>query len=263
MTSHHTSGNTRGDASLKVFGRRAVIEALESEEVFVDHVTICARETPSDFRSTVKDLCDRKQAMFTKVERKELTQISGDPRNDQGVCAHIRLKHIQSLDQFEDSLKGKGARLAAPVLALDNVTNPQNVGMIVRTAVAAGMRAILWPIHGSPWISGLVVKASAATVYRCPIVTAPTLADGIDHLRAIGFTTYALAAGEGAQNMYETPPEHRSVFIVGSEAQGISPEILDRADHRLMIPMAPGVESLNVAVAASLVCYHAGNAARS
>ncbi len=262
MNTAHTSGNLRGDAALKVYGRRAVIEALESDSVTVDHVVICPTETHSDFRSLVKELCDHQHAMFTKVERKELTQISGDTRNDQGVCAHVRLKHINDLDTFIDSLKGPGARLPAPVLALDNVTNPQNVGMIVRTAVAAGMRAILWPTHGSPWISGLVVKASAATVFQCPIVTSPTLAEGIDELRAAGFTTYALAAGDGATNLYQTEPDHRAIFIVGSEAEGISPEILDRADHRIEIPMAEGVESLNVAVAASLVCYHAGNAVR-
>jgi 23S rRNA (guanosine2251-2'-O)-methyltransferase len=172
------------------------------------------------------------------------------------VVARIRLMNVTEVDAFTEGLTGAGAARPARVIALDGVTNPQNIGMIVRSAAAAGMDAILWPGAGSPWVSGLIIKASAATVYRFPIVRCHTLAEGLYELKAAGFTLFGLASGVGG-NLFDLDAPHRAAFVVGSETEGLSPEIDGLMDERLSIPMAPGVESLNVAAAATLVCFAA------
>jgi len=141
------------------------------------------------------------------------------------------------------------------VLALDGVTNSQNIGMIVRSAVATGMDALLWPTVGSPWINGLVVKASAGTVLRCPIVRCATLVEGVVALQASGFTSIGLSA-DAEETLDALVSPHRAVYVVGSETRGLSEDVQALLDRRVRIPMRGGVESLNVAVAASLICFH-------
>ncbi|HBS28835.1 MAG TPA: hypothetical protein DEB06_05165 [Phycisphaerales bacterium] len=128
--------------------------------------------------------------------------------------------------------------------------------MVIRSAAAAGVSAMLWPRAGMPWVNGLVIKASAATVYRLPIVRCHTLPEGLFSLKRAGFTLFGLVAGAG-ESLFDAAPPHRACFVIGGEVSGISNEVLDLLDRRVSIPMAPGVESLNAAVAAAFVCYAA------
>lgn len=248
----------RGWTRTAIYGRRTVLEALAAPDVGVERVVVSARDVPKELRAEIRSLCERRGAEYQQGERSEVTAMSREPRHDQGVAAMVTLGNVMEVSAFIDSLKGAGAKTPAPVLALDGVTNPQNVGIAVRSAVAAGMRAMLWPTVGGPWITGLVIKASAATLFRCPIVRTGELAEGAVELKGAGFRVYALEAG-GEASLLDLAPAHRSLFVVGSELEGVSEEVLELADERVSIPMAGGVESLNAAVAASLVCFQAGS----
>src|SRR5690606_10472473 len=107
------------------------------------------------------------------------------------------------------------------VLAMDTITNPQNLGMIIRSAVAAGISAVLWPRVGCPWVNGLVIKSSAATVYKVPIVVCHDLASAIGHLQGVGFRVAGLEADDGT-DLFDHTPSHRAVYVIGSETTGIS-----------------------------------------
>jgi len=120
---------------------------------------------------------------------------------------------------------------------------------------------MVWPTVGSPWVSGLVVKASAGTVFRLPIVRCARLAEGLWALKAAGFELVGLAM-EGGEPIGVHEARHRAVYVVGSEAEGLSEEVAGLMDRFVRIPMAPDVESLNAAVAASLVCFRVGEAGR-
>lgn len=246
----------RGRAEVTVFGRRAVLEAIAEPSVEVLEVRV-SREAPAPFRKDLAAACrERECPAPAMVEPAKLHEFSGEPRHDQGVAARVRLRAVIEIDTFIEGLTGPAAARPARVLALDGVTNPQNIGMIVRSALAAGMSAILWPLVGCPWINGLIIKASAGTIYRCPVVRCPTLAEGLWQLQSAGFTLAGLSA-DADQSLFDYPPPHRAAFILGGETQGLSPEVNDLLDAQLSIPMANYVESLNVAVAASLVCFHA------
>ena len=251
--SSNANQRERGNPSVTVFGRRAVEEAIVTPEAEVERVAVSGR-TPKEYRKALRALChERGMAMPDELDEREIGRLSGDPRHDQGVVARVRLTRVMDLDEFIVSRHGPASREPTRLIGLDGVTNPQNVGMIVRSAMAAGMTGVLWPASGSPWVSGLIIKASAGVVYRTPIVRCGSLVEALWELRAKGYETHGLAMD--GTTLDEHDPAHRAVYLVGAEATGLSDEVLAELDGRLSIPMANGVESLNAAVAASLVCY--------
>jgi len=247
----------RGSTSIIIYGRRAVEEAFASDQVKVERVWT-ADTLSKDVKRPFADVCRAKGAQFDGVPEQEVHRITGDARHDQGIAAAIVLEGVREVDAYCQGLKGKAAAKPSRLIALDGVNNPQNVGMIARSALGAGMSAILWPTVGSPWVSALVIKASAGTLFRMPIVRCGRLAEGLWELKRAGFELVGLAM-RGAEALHLHEPKHRAVYVVGSESEGLSEEIGNLMDRFVRIPMAPGVESLNAAVAASLVCFRVGD----
>ncbi len=140
-------------------------------------------------------------------------------------------------------------------LALDGVTNPQNMGMAIRSATAAGVDGILYADKGNPALGPLVIKASVGTVFRAPLRRCTTIKDGLRELQAAGFQLYRLDA-RGTGSLFSLDLAPRSVFVLGGETEGISAAVQALQGQDIHIPMANEVESLNVAVSASLVAYH-------
>ncbi len=248
-------GLRRGTSEIIVFGRHPVEAALRSAWVEVASVQ-CVRARSAAERDALRRLCHAKDVPYEEISRPAMDDVTGAPRHDQGVAARVRLLRVIDLDAWIAQTKGRAARQPMRVLALDGVTNSQNVGMIVRSVVAAGLDGLLWPMKGQPWVNGLVVRAAAGAIFECPIVLCDTLASGLSLLQGAGFASFGLEAG-ASRSLFDLVPPHRAVFVLGSESQGLSPEVGEALDERLSIPMAGPVESLNVAVAAGLVCYHA------
>lgn len=245
----------RGATELVVFGRRSVLEALGSPAVETLRVR-CDERAPASFLKELKQACRERsvEPEFTPIGA--VSEVSGAPRHDQGVAAKIRLTNIAEPEVFAQGLTGKRAAQPTRLIALDAVTNPQNIGMIVRSAVASGMSGILWPTVGSPWIDGLTIKSSASAIYRATVIRCGLLQDGLWTLKKFGFRVVGLAGESGAPLAGHTPP-HRAAYVVGSETAGITPSVAEAVDEFVSIPMRNGVESLNVAVAAALVCFAA------
>jgi len=243
----------RGGSGLVVFGRRAVLEALAEPGLEVERI-VAARDGSASLRKELAAAARARGLQLELLPAQEVHALSGERRHDQGVAAALRLTRLVDVEIFVAERKGRGARRPVRLLALDGITNPQNVGMIVRSAVAAGLDGLLWPRIGSPWVSGLVVKASASALYRCPIVRCDTLVEGLQVLKGGGFDLVGLA-GDAGRSLFDFELPHRVAFVVGGETRGLSRETDALLDARLGIPMRGGVESLNVAVAASLVCY--------
>lgn len=254
MTRKHNE-RFRGKTELTVYGRRAVLEALESPTVEVLRLA-AVRQVPPAFREELLAACRQRGIEPEAATPHEVGRLSGDPRNDQGIVARVQLLGVREAAELCAAGGTGGPSGPVRLMALDNVTNPQNVGMIVRSVVASGLSGMLWPLAGSPWVNGLIVKSSASSIYRCPIFTTPALAAGLEELKRAGFRVCGLVAGAHAE-LFSHRPGPRAVYVVGSETEGISREIDSLIDERLSIPMEGGVESLNVAVAASLVCYQA------
>lgn len=249
------AGLRRGTSEIVVFGRHPVEAALRSAGVEIESV-VGLRSRAIAEREVLRRLCLARRVPYEEISRPALDEITGASRHDQGVAARVRLLRVMELDALIAESRGRGARRPMRVLALDGITNSQNVGMIVRSAVAAGFDGLLWPMKGQPWINGLVVRAAAGAIFECPVVVCDALASGLSLLAGAGFASFGLEAG-ASRSLFALAPPHRAVFVLGSESAGLSPEVAAAIDERISIPMAAGVESLNVAVAAGLVCYHA------
>jgi 23S rRNA (guanosine2251-2'-O)-methyltransferase len=181
-----------------------------------------------------------------RVPPARVTKVSRNGRQDQGVVADIVAPRLGRLTpETAEALDG-------PVLVLDGITNPQNVGMILRTAVAAGLAGIVLPKHGVPDLNPLVVKASAGVALEAPVLRTEDAATGLALLHDAGFDSFGLVADASDRTLWDARPfPARSAFVLGSETGGIRVDV----HHRLAIPMAGQVESLNVAVAAGVLCF--------
>lgn len=244
-----------------VFGRRVVEEALALESLEPLELRVAER-TPGELRHALRQAATRRGVEVGVVHGRDVSALSNAPRHDQGVALRARMRGVIDVEAFVERRTGRAARAPTRVLALDGLTNSQNIGMIVRTALATGIDGLLWPRRGVPWVNGLAVKASAGTVLRAPILRCHTLAEGLATLQGAGFACVGLDAGaETSLGVWR--PSHRVAFVVGNETQGLAEDVQPLLDERVSIEMTGGVESLNVAVAASLVCYRMFELGRS
>jgi 23S rRNA (guanosine2251-2'-O)-methyltransferase len=141
------------------------------------------------------------------------------------------------------------------VLLLDSVTDPQNVGAVLRTAVAVGMDAIVLPLRRGAQLTPGVHRASAGLSFLAPIAAPQNLAQAVATLKEAGYWVVAAATGEDSQPATTFDWPKRSALIMGSEGEGISHLLLRESDFKVALPMDPRVESLNVGVACGALAY--------
>lgn len=151
------------------------------------------------------------------------------------------------------AVKGKGA--GALVLALDGVTDPHNLGAVLRSAAAAGVDGVVIPERRSAQVNETVVRASAGTAGRVAVARVVNLGRALDELKEAGAWLFGLAAGEGSRSYLEEPFDRATVLVMGAEGEGLHQKIAERCDALLHIPMPGRVESLNVSAAAAVALF--------
>lgn len=152
-------------------------------------------------------------------------------------------------------------RGAKRIAVLENVMNPTNIGAIFRSAAALGMDAVLLTDAGSDPLYRRAVRVSMGTVFQVPW----TYIDGdgwVERLRDMGFKTAALALRNDTVKLNDEglAAEEKLAVVLGTEGDGLAPETAAECDYTVRIPMANGVDSLNVAAAAAIAFYQLGNA---
>lgn len=240
----------RTGTSITIYGRIAVLEALADAEVTVAQVLL-DRTQRGPATDEVLAAAARRGVTVKRLPPEKISRISGDARHDQGVVADIAAGGIEPLDDWLARL-GPGA--ATSVLVLDGVTNPANVGMIIRSAAGAGLSAVVVPEAGSPEIGPLVVRASAGIALRASVLRCATAASGVAALAEAGVVVHGLRMTD-AEVLFTAELPDRAAYVLGNESEGVSPAVAALVDRWLAIPLAPGVESLNVASAAALVAF--------
>lgn len=151
------------------------------------------------------------------------------------------------------------------IVVLEDIVNHTNLGAIFRCAAALGMDAVvLTPSCADP-LYRRSVRVSMGTVFALPYARFETWPGGLATLAGHGYRTIALTPGPGAVDLPDLKfaPDDRVALLLGTEGDGLSARALDAADLRVRIPMAAGVDSLNVAAAAAVACYAIGNPAVS
>lgn len=197
-----------------------------------------------------KHAIEEAQAHAPHALKKVMTGVKGEGHG--GYVAVVDTDKL--LVPYSDFVATLTPTADTAVLVLGGLTDPHNVGAIIRSAAAFGFSAVLIPDHDQAPITGAVVKTSAGMVFRIPLITITDINETLKDLKARGFRTYGLA-GKGTTQLGSEKFAVPSAFVVGNEGAGISPETEALCDSLLSIPINPRTESLNAAAAAAVVMY--------
>jgi len=242
---------TPRDRFLTVMGRKPVIEALHDETLEIDKVLISSRAQGAEI-NTISGMAMSRKIAMERVSEQKVTAVARSSRHHQGVVADVIAPEMQHLSDFCEQRR-RGKDWECSVLVLDHVHNPANVGMILRSATAAGVDGVVVPHKGTADIGPVAIKASAGVAFKAPILRCEDVAEAMALLVDHRFEIVGLDAG-GESILEATLPE-RAAFVIGNESEGLSTAARAACDQTLSIPVDNGVESLNAAVAASLVAY--------
>jgi 23S rRNA (guanosine2251-2'-O)-methyltransferase len=139
---------------------------------------------------------------------------------------------------------------------LDQVTDPRNLGAVVRSAAGAGATGVVLPAHGAAVVTAAVCRSSAGAVERLPVAVVPNLARYLGEVKRGDLWIFG-AVGDGAKPMWETDLAGGVALVFGAEGRGLRPLVRKTCDELVSIPMQGAVESLNVSVAAAVLLYEA------
>ena len=224
-----------------VYGRRPVREAIRGPREVRE---LWATERALRAEPWLRDSGVRIQR---KPER-ELNAEAGTT-DHQGVLARV--------EPFRYADAHELAAGDAPLLAvLDSVTDPRNLGAVIRCADGAGADGVVLPAHNSARVTPTVVHASAGAAEHLPVAVVKNLARYLGEIKGPRLWIWA-AAGDAETSMWDADLSGGAVFVLGAEGKGLRPLVRRTCDDAVRIPLAGEVESLNVSVAAALLLYEA------
>jgi 23S rRNA (guanosine2251-2'-O)-methyltransferase len=177
-----------------------------------------------------------------------------DQLTDNGVHQGI-LVRLRAIEPVDLRKVAREAGKASLIIILDRVTDPQNLGAVLRTAVAVGVSAVVLPLRRGALLTPGVHRASAGLSFVAPVAAPQNLAMAMKTLKEANYWVVAADAGEGSQPATGFDWPGRTALIMGSEGEGIGQLLLKESDFKVALPMDPRVESLNVAVATGALAY--------
>ena len=239
------------DRLLTIYGRKPVLGALQDLSVPVYRLHLASSNKSGGIIGQILQLAEERNLEVIYHNRDELSRISKNSKQDQGIAADLQCPHHC---QLEDLLNDPPADNYS-LIALDGITNPQNLGMIIRSVCASSCYGILLPEKGVASISPLVIKASAGTVFKSRIIRCPSLPKGLAQLKASGASICSLSS-HSTDTLADYNQDKPTVYVLGNETQGVSQAVSELCDQSICIPMNNNVESLNVAVTAALIAFN-------
>jgi 23S rRNA (guanosine2251-2'-O)-methyltransferase len=237
----------------QVEGLRAVRELLKRRSRRVRDIwmsDIADRNSP--LVAEILDLAREQRVPIRDVSRSRLDAVAGT-RAPQGVIAHAA--PVADVD-LEDLVRPRSARAAQPMLVvLEGVTDPRNLGAVLRSAEGAGATGVVLPRHRAAHLTPTATKASAGAIEYLPIALVAGIPSALQTLGKAGVWTVGLD-GDAPGSIFDLELATEPVALVlGSEGGGLSRLARQRCDALVSIPQLGGLSSLNVASAAAVACY--------
>ncbi|MFD8499483.1 TrmH family RNA methyltransferase [Amycolatopsis sp. NPDC059657] len=236
------------DRFLTVYGRKPVLEALDDASLVVDKV-ILADTARGQAAAEILQAAKAAGVVVQRASAHRVKVLAGNGKQDQGVLADVVAPRMSTLAA---ALAGK--RPPARVLLLDGITTPANVGMILRTATAAGLEGVIVPRRGVAALDPMVVKASAGVAFRAPVLRCGTAREAAEMLVEAGYGLFALGAS-ARSSVFDIELPQRAAFVLGGETAGVGAEVGELVTEWVSIPMPGDVESLNVSAAAAVLSF--------
>jgi 23S rRNA (guanosine2251-2'-O)-methyltransferase len=225
-----------------VYGRRPVREALRGPREVLE---LWAGERALRSEPWLRDL--ERPRVQTKAER-DLSEAAGT-RDHQGVVAWC--EPFRYADAFDLAVGD------SPLLAcLDQVSDPRNLGAVIRSAEGAGADGVVVPAHGSARVTSAVCRASAGAVEHLPVAVVPNLARYLAEIKRGDLWIVGATGGSGTP-MWQADLAGGVAFVFGAEGKGLRPLVRRTCDREVSIPQLGRVESLNVSVSAAVLLYEA------
>lgn len=227
-----------------IYGKHAVLAAIANPNRQIIKV-MATKESLPELKGKI---AENKIAV---VDRREIDKILPRDIPHQGLLVVATQLQSYALEEICDMAEEKQN---CHLLILDQVTDPQNIGAIIRTSVAFGCLAIILQDKNSPQESGALLKAAAGTYEQLPICRVTNLSRSIDQLKRSGFWIVGMD-GYAKTNVDEMEKSGKLAVIMGSEGKGMRRLVEESCDVTIRLPIAPTVESLNVSTAAAIVLY--------
>ena len=233
-----------------IYGKNAVIEALESGSREFNRILISNNSRSDEKIEKIKDLAKSQGIVFQFVNKEKLNQIAQEARH-QGVIAQVAPIKYLELEDFIEQNSGK----LTSVVILDGVEDSHNLGAIIRSAVCAGVDGIILPSRRGVLVNSTVEKTSAGAVNHISIIKVNSIVNAVQKLKDSNY--WVIASDHHAEdNYYDIDyTDMNFALIMGAEHAGISKSLLKLSDFKVKIPMLTNFNSLNVSNATAIILF--------
>lgn len=246
--SNRPESNNPPESGLWLFGLHAVEAALRNPTRKCDRLLATPEAAE---RLSAKDVPKDRLSHLEPADRSAIDAIVGAEKVHQGLA--LKVHPLPAMD-IHDVLENMPTDAPALVVALDHVTDPHNVGAILRSASAFGACALITTKHNAPEETGVLAKSASGALENVPLVRVTNLARSIEECQKLGFWAVGLDAdGDTDISQLETPT--RCIMVLGAEGEGLRPGIRKSCDFMARLPMSGPMESLNVSNATAVSLY--------
>ena len=232
-------------------GRNALTEALRAGRT-IDKVFIADGDTDRGLQRLAAEAKEA-GAVIVPVDRRKLDQMSFT-RSHQGVIALAAAHDYYTIDDILEEAASRGEN--ALIVICDELSDPHNLGAIMRSAECAGAHGVVIPKRRSVGLTATVAKASAGAVEYMKVARVTNINNAINELKEKGVWVFGTAA-EGSVPMYKADLTGPAAIVIGNEGDGMSPLVRKNCDMLVHIPMKGKISSLNASAAASILLYEA------
>lgn len=232
-------------------GRNAVSEAIRSGRT-INKVFLADGDTDRAL-GRLAAMAKDAGAVVVRIDRRRLNEMSLTGAH-QGIIASVAVHGYATIDEILAAAEAKGE---APLIVLcDELSDPHNLGAILRTAECAGAHGVIIPKRRSVGLTAVVGKASAGAVEYMPVARVSNIAAAIRELKERGVWVFGTAA-DGALPLYSADLRGPAAIVIGNEGEGMSRVVAESCDFKVSIPMKGHISSLNASAAAAILLYEA------
>ncbi len=232
-------------------GRNAVIEALRAGTA-IDKIYLAKGDTDSAL-GHIANTARANGVVVVNADRRKLDEMSRTNAH-QGVIAVAAVREYASIEDIFQRAEEQGE---APLIVLcDELSDPQNLGAVIRTAECAGAHGVVIPKRRSAGLTAIVAKTSAGAVSHIPVARVPNLTALMKELQKRGVWIFG-AEMNGTTSLYEADLKGPAAIVIGSEGSGMSRLVAETCDFTVSIPMKGKINSLNASAAAAILLYEA------
>lgn len=239
------------EADGMIEGRNAVMEALRAGTP-IDKIFLARGETDATL-GHIASSAREKGIVVVEADRRKLDGMSRTHAH-QGVIAMAAVREYAAVDDILNAAREKGE--PPLIVVCDELSDPHNLGAVIRTAECAGAHGVIIPKRRSAGLTAVVAKTSAGAVSYVPVARVPNLTALLKELKDEGLWIFGTAA-DGDTSLYDADLKGPAAIVIGSEGDGMSRLVREQCDFLLSIPMRGQVNSLNASAAAAVVLYEA------